>query len=149
MKLAYFFPRQQNTCLIVRHNARLTILMINRLATNENKTFLSIFSLILLMIFFQILLIYIYFINIYSTLTYVFMSRSHTWVTYQNVRQACFILCRGSRFYSTYIICQATKSAWAWAVQKRAKARAQRTRRQSTHPQSHSVCSSSNSPGSS
>lgn len=77
MKLAYFFPHQQNTCLIVRHNARLTILMINRLATNENKTFLSIFSLILLIFFSNIANIYLFHKYLFNPNVCIYVKKSH------------------------------------------------------------------------
>lgn len=141
MKLVYFFPLPAEY-LILGYNGRVTILIINQMSTNANKTFLRIFSLISL--FFQILLKYIHFINIYSTLTYIFMSSSHTWATYQTVKQPLYHVV--SRLYSRCVVCGATQLGLSHPEKGH---RGLRTRRQGTLPESQLLLFAPNSPGSS
>lgn len=144
MKLVYFFPLPAEY-LILGYNVRVTILIINQMSTNANKPFLRIFSLISL--FFQILLKYIHFINIYSTLTYIFMSSSHTWATYQNVKQPTLYHVV-SRLYSRCVVCEATKLGLSLSYPEKGH-RGLRTRRQGTLPESQLLLFAPNSPGSS
>lgn len=139
MKLVYFFSPASG---IPNFRVRESYYSDNQMSTNANKTFLRIFSLISL--FFQILLKYIHFINIYSTLTYIFMSSSHTWATYQNVKQPLYHVV--SRLYSRCVVCGATQLGLSHPEKGH---RGLRTRRQGTLPESQLLLFAPNSPGSS
>lgn len=143
MKLVYLFPLPTEY-LILGYNVRVTILIINQISTNANKTFIRIFSLISL--FFQILLKYIHFINIYSTLTYIFVKQSHLgYILECEVPTLYHVV---SRLYSRCVVCEATKLGLSLSCPEKGH-RGLRTRRQGTLPELQLLLFASNSPGSS